>query len=66
MKKYTIQFEMEEGNDEFWNSSPTPGNVLAFIREEFNSLYIHINNIKIIKIIDVCIYDTEEDMKEEE
>ncbi len=56
MKTWTIQFELEEGCDEFWESNPSPEEVLDVVKAWLDygdaAGYHDYNNLKCIKIID--------------
>jgi hypothetical protein len=57
MKTYTIQFTLEEGSDEFWESNPTPEKVWDVVEFEMRHTNLDFDNVKIIKIVDETEYD---------
>lgn len=59
MKTYTIQFDLFEGSDEFWESNPSPLEVLKLFKESVN--YLYIDNLKVIKFIDETEYEYDDE-----
>jgi hypothetical protein len=68
MKTWTIQFDLNQGCDEYWESNPTPTDVLKLFSEVLGttSLYDNFNNktLKIIKITDNTHYEYETEIEE--
>lgn len=60
---FTVQFVLEEGSDEFWDSNPNPKQVLSVLRAELPSCGLDMdpNTIKIVKVIDDNVYTEIED-----
>jgi len=56
MKAYTIQLELLEGSDEFWEGNPTPADILREIKQELDTSGFTISDIKITKIVDDTEY----------
>ena len=52
MKIWTIQLDLEEGSDEFWESNPTPEQIIRVINDELNNTCLYTSNLKVVKIID--------------
>jgi hypothetical protein len=55
-KSYTVEFDLEEGSDEFWDNNPLPQEVLEVIREELAGVHLDIREIRITKIVDLKTY----------
>lgn len=70
MKRYTVQFEYSDGNDEFWESNPKPGQVLGVIKDQLIAGDVYGNilekSIKIVKLVDETHYTEVEEWQEEE
>ena len=57
MKTYTVEIEVNEGNDEFWDDNPQPEEVLKVIKEDIEGGNLNISSIKIVKIVDLNTYE---------
>lgn len=58
MKVWTIQFEIEEGSDEFWESNPTPFEMKEMVQNalESDGVWPVDGSLKIVKTVDTTEY----------
>jgi hypothetical protein len=66
MKKWTIQFELLEGNDEFWDDAPTPYEILQEVKRELDLVNLDIENLRCVKFIDETEYFEEESLNNDD
>ena len=62
--QYTVQFTLNSGNDEFWDSYPSPKDVLEVLVEELKLPGLDIEDIRIVKVVDSNIYTPDDDDNE--
>jgi hypothetical protein len=68
--KWRFEFELEDGNDEFWESKPSKKEVYELVMETLKGAHLYIDGLKITCVIDDGHYtldnwidDTETDLK---
>jgi hypothetical protein len=53
MKQWTIQFDLLEGNDEFWERNPPPDEVLSAVWTALADGHLYFNKLRCIKVVEV-------------